>query len=162
MAGMTARERAKATATKATATKRTRSDPLVKAKQEADVARLWIAGANLSEIAKATELSYATVKRIRRELLNRAIGERDKAVDELKERELLTLDRLQRAHFSAAVKGSIGSAKIVLDCVGRRAKMLGLDAPIKVDATVKSELDAQIESLVEELEGQGLVKASTS
>lgn len=156
----TAREKAQNTAKRANATKRRRSDPLVRAEQQRKIASMWIAGASQAEIATALKISESTVQRERRRMLDASLKGRDKLADELREKELLTLDRLQRAHWTEALKGSIGSSKIVLSCVDKRAKLLGLDAPIKVDATVKSELDAQIEQLVEELESVGLVKGA--
>lgn len=152
----TKRTRAKATATRAATTRKRRADPLVKAETERQVLALWVAGARSDEIERATKLSRATVYRIRRAALAVSIEGRDSEIVELRERELMTIDRLQRAHFQLAIEGSHRSAEIVLKCVGQRAKMLGLEAAIKVDATVKSELDAQIEQLVKELAENGV------
>lgn len=155
---MTARQAAKATARKGATTRRKRSDPLVKAEQEREVIALWLAGARSDEIARATKLSESTVYRIRREALQARMPLRDKAADELREAELQRLDRLQRAHWTEALKGHVGSSKIVLMCIDRRVKMLGLDAPVKIDARVAGQLDAEIEALVEQLTENGLVK----
>jgi hypothetical protein len=57
------------------------------------------------------------------------------------------------------MEGQVGSSRVVLDCIKDRAKLLGLYAPVRVDARVKGELDAQIEALMEELEAEGLAKA---
>lgn len=154
----TPRKRAASTAKKAASTRRRRSDPLVKAEESRRIVNLFLAGARVDEIARTMNLSRETVYRERRAALQSAMPLRDKAQAELVEVELQRLDRLQRAHWEAAVKGGIGSSKIVLACIDRRAKMLGLDAPVKVDATIRSELDAQIEQLVEELGAEGLVK----
>lgn len=118
--------------------------------------KLYVAGASIDEIAQLVKLHPATVGRVRREALLDAMPRRDSAVAELREQELQRLDRLQRGHWSAAVSGNIGSSKIVLQCIDKRAKLLGLYAPVKVDAKVRSELDAQIEALMEELESEGL------
>jgi DNA-binding CsgD family transcriptional regulator len=154
----TPRARAAATAKRAANTRKRRSDPLVKAEESRRILNLFIAGARVDEIARTMELSVETVYRERRAALEAAVPLRDKAADELREIELQRLDRLQRAHWTQATEGHIGSSKIVLMCIDRRCKMLGLDAPVKVDATVRSELDAQIEQLVEELAAEGLVK----
>jgi DNA-binding CsgD family transcriptional regulator len=130
----------------------------VKAEESRRIVNLFLAGARPDEIAHAMNLSVETVYRERRAALERTIPLRDSAVAELREVELQRLDRLQRAHWQNAIDGQIGSSKIVLMCIDRRAKMLGLDAPVKVDATIRSELDAQIEQLVEELAVEGLVK----
>jgi DNA-binding CsgD family transcriptional regulator len=154
----TPRKRAAAAATKGAATAKRRADPLVKAEEQRRIVNLFIAGARPDEIAETMGLSRETVYRERRAMLAEIMPLRDKAAEELRERELLTLDRLQRAHWTEALKGNVGSSKIVLSCVDRRAKMLGLDAPVKVDARVRSELDAQIEALIAELGTEGLVK----
>lgn len=154
----TARTRKSATARKGAATRARRADPLVKAEEQARIVRLWVAGARVDEIAETMNLSRETVYRVRREALVTSVKERDTAVAELREVELQRLDRLQRAHWTRALDGNVGSSRIVLKCVSERAKLVGLYAPIKVDARVRDELDAQIESLVEELEAQGLAQ----
>lgn len=159
---MTPRQKAAATARKATATKRKRRDPLVRTENERQVLSLWLAGASAEEIVRATSLSDSTVYRIRKAALVQRVGERDKLAVDLREAELSRLDRLQRAHWTAALSGNVRSSELVLKCIAMRAKMLGLDAPIKVDATVKSELDAQIEELVAKLEADGLVTERSS
>ena len=159
---MTARQKAQATAKKAAQTAARRKDPLVKVEDQRRVVALWLAGATVSEIERAVNLSRATILRVRKTALDEGLKDRDKLAAELRERELLTLDRLQRAHWQRALDGNVGSSKIVLTCIEKRARFLGLEAPIKVDAQVKSELDAQIEALVEELEAQGLAARSMS
>lgn len=154
----TPRTRAAATAKKAASTRKRRSDPLVKAEEQRRIVNLFLAGARPDEIAHAMKLSVETVYRERRAALERIAPLRDQAQEELREVELQRLDRLQRAHWQNAIDGQVGASKIVLACIDRRAKMLGLDAPVKVDARVRSELDAQIEALVEELGTAGLVK----
>lgn len=154
----TPRKRAAATAKAAASTRKRRSDPLVKAEESRRIVNLFIAGARPDEIARTMNLSVETVYRERRAALEVIAPLRDKAADELREVELQRLDRLQRAHWTQALEGNVGSSKIVLACIDRRAKMLGLDAPVKVDARVRSELDAQIEALVAELGAEGLVK----
>lgn len=154
----TPRKRAAAVAKKAAATRKRRKDPLVKADEERRIYALFLAGARPDEIARTMNLSVETIYRTRRAALERTMPQRDAVMLELREVELQRIDRLQRAHWQKAIEGSIGSSKIVLACIDRRAKMLGLDAPVKVDATVRSELDAQIEQLVQELEAEGLVK----
>lgn len=140
-----------------------------------------VAGMSVEEIAESTGLSVTTVYREKRKLIVAKVGERDTALIELRERELLTLDQLQRSHWQYATRGAVRtnsegdvimhdgeplrhapdekSARVVLSCVAQRAKLLGLDAPVKIDLQARSQLDAQIEALIEELEGQGLVKS---
>lgn len=154
----TPRKRAAATAKKAASTRARRADPLVKAEEQRRIVNLFLAGARPDEIARTMKLSVETVYRERRAMLEQIAPLRDKAADELREVELQRLDRLQRAHWTAAIEGNVGASKIVLACIDRRSKMLGLDAPVKVDARIRSELDASIEQLIEELGAEGLVK----
>lgn len=48
--------------------------------------------------------------------------------DKLRVLELTRLDRLQVAHWNAAIKGSVKATRIVLDVMRQRAVLLGLDA----------------------------------
>lgn len=61
------------------------------------------------------------------------------------------LDRLHHAHWHAALDGDIEAAKVILKIADQRAKLFGLNAPVKVDATLRSKTDAEIEELVNEL-----------
>jgi hypothetical protein len=150
----TKRQRASGTARKAATTTRRRRDPLVKVEQERQVVQLWLAGASGEQIERATKLSRSTVYRIRKQAISASIEGRDKLRAELLERELMTIDALQASHWPN--RADKDSATIILRCVAQRAKMLDLESPIRVDATVKSQLDEQIEQLVQELEGMGV------
>lgn len=152
----TRRAAVKATAAKGARTARRRRDPLVKVEDQRRVVALWVAGASVPEIAEALDVHPETVRRIRNAALEEALPARDTAVAAAREIELQRLDRLQRGHWAAAIGGNVGSARVVLQCIESRAKLLGLHSPIKIDARVKSELDAQIEALLDELEGDGL------
>lgn len=66
----------------------------------------------------------------------------------LRERELARLDRLQSAHWMRALQGDSRSTELCLRISDRRSKLLGLDMPTKIDATVKSEMDAEIDELL--------------
>lgn len=160
----TARTKAIETARKGAASRRQRRDPLVKAEQERRILALWISGESPGAIADAVGLSESTVQRVRKAALQVAMPLRDAKAEELRELELQRLDELQAAHWQVATNplmfagGTHKSAGIVLSCIDRRAKMLGLDAPVKVDARVQGALDAEIEQLVAQLEANGLVK----
>lgn len=152
------RQEASARARKAAVSARRRRDPKVKAEHQTRIINMYLAGASVADIARVVELDPDTVFRIRREALADALPRRDKAVEELRETELGRLDRLQAAHWQQAMGGHVGSSRMVLSCIEARAKLLGLYAPVRVDARVRSELDAQIEALIEELEAEGLAQ----
>lgn len=160
----TKRQKAAEIARRGAAARRQRSDPLVKAEQERRILALWIAGESPGVIADDVGLSESTVRRVRKAALERVTPLRNAKAEELREMELQRLDELQAAHWQIATQpllfagGTHKSAGIVLSCIDRRAKMLGLDAPVKVDARVQGQLDAEIEALIAELSTTGLVK----
>lgn len=160
----TPREKAAAIARKGAAARRQRRDPLVKAEQERKIIAQWIAGESPASISESVGLSESTVQRVRKAALQRTTPLRDEKAEELRELELQRLDELQAAHWMIATQplmfagGTHKSAGVVLSCIDRRAKMLGLDAPVRADVRVQGQLDAEIEQLVAQLEANGLVK----
>lgn len=158
----TPRKRAAARARKATATRRKRTDPLVRAEQQRQIVNGFVMGLSVDEIVQATQLSASTVYKEKRALIEQKVGERDSSAAALREAELMRLDRLQRAHWTNALAGHIGSSKIVLQCIDKRCKLLGLDAPTRINVEARTQLDAQIESLIDELETNGLVTSKGS
>lgn len=79
----------------------------------------------------------------------------DQPVKELRNAELDRLDRLQRAFWKGAVDGNVRSADFILRVIDKRAKLLGLDAPTKIQAEVVNYdagvIDAEIERIIREL-----------
>ena len=84
--------------------------------------------------------------------------------DELRDAEIDRLDRLQRAYWFEAIGDKNNppvhkSAEIVLKIIDRRAKLLGLDAPTKIQAEVvtydASGIEADIERIAYQLRGVG-------
>lgn len=63
-------------------------------------------------------------------------------------RELSILDALTRANLRAALEGDEKAARIVLEARRSARKLLGLDAAIKAEVTVKTAQDIEIERLV--------------
>jgi hypothetical protein len=80
----------------------------------------------------------------------------DQPVQELRNAELDRLDRLQRAYWKDAIEGNARSADFILRVIDKRAKLLGLDAPTKIQAEVVNYdagvIDADIERIIRELE----------
>jgi hypothetical protein len=80
------------------------------------------------------------------------------SVDEIRDMELDRLDRLQRAYWTdAIVNHDRRAAELVLKVMDRRAKLLGLDAPNKVQAEVITydgnfNIDADIERIIRQLD----------
>lgn len=132
------------------------------AERERQVIELWLHGWGTDEIADRLDLNDSSVRAIRKRVMERRAAEwQPENVDALRDAEVARLDRLMRAHQPAALglgqPASPRSAQIVLACVDRRAKLLGLDAPVKIAATVRSELDAEIEQMISTLRDKGVV-----
>lgn len=63
-------------------------------------------------------------------------------------RELAILDGLTRANLRAALNGDEKAARIVLEARRSARRLLGLDAAIRAEVTVKTAQDIEIERLV--------------
>lgn len=106
-----------------------------------------------AEIAQQVGVSVGTVnadlKAIREEWADRAATAFEDWVSE----ELAKLDRLERALLPQALKGQGRAAEKVLSIMDRRAKMLGLNKPDKVEHThiTRDLIEAEIERLEAEL-----------
>jgi hypothetical protein len=102
--------------------------------KESKVLELRRAGLTWQRIAEETGYAdhtgaYAAYKRaIKRTLQQPA--------DELREQELDRIDRLQLAAWPNAMKGDIKSILAVVKLMERRARLLGLDTPIKIQQDV--------------------------
>ncbi len=73
--------------------------------------------------------------------------------EEMRDLELDRLDRLQRAYWKRAIDGETRAADFILRVIDRRAKILGLDAPQKIQAEVvnydgSSNIDPDIERII--------------
>lgn len=73
------------------------------------------------------------------------------AAAELRDLELLRLDRLQAAMWQDAMNGDSQAVRAILRIMDRRAKLLGLDTPKTIKHVMRSELDERIEALTERL-----------
>jgi len=73
--------------------------------------------------------AYAAYKRAMKRTLQQP-------AKELREQELDRVDRLQMAAWANAMKGDIGSIHVIVRLMERRAKLLGLDVPVKSEVEV--------------------------
>jgi hypothetical protein len=77
-------------------------------------------------------------------------------IDEHRELELDRLDALQRTFWKSAIEGNPRAADFVLRVIDKRAKLLGLEAPLKVQAEVVtydgSDLDREVERVARIIE----------
>lgn len=122
------------------------------AANRARAVELAVAGATYQQIAD--ELGYAnrgTVHRLVTEALAEQWAEGATDRNQLLHRELARLERMTRALWPDVVQGKPDAIHAALRVADRRAKLLGLDAPTKLQHQVTSELDAEIEQLLLDL-----------
>ena len=120
--------------------------------REAECLRLRRGGLTLDEIAK--RVGYANPGSVHKALerANARIIRED--VDEIRNLEGERLDLLQAANWGNAMRGDVPAGALVLRVMERRAKLLGLDMPIRVQQEVTvwngdGDLDAEIQSLIQ-------------
>lgn len=115
-------------------------------KRERDAVALRLAGASLPAIAEQVGYAshsgaHAALKRVIKEMVPQALRE------EYLEWELARIDRLQAAHWPAALNGNHKSAAVVQRCIDTRIRLLGLEAPRRLDMTVADGTEVQIDVL---------------
>lgn len=89
------------------------------------------------EIADELGLSKTRVRQYVAEAMDENRKETAEEAAEIREMELLRLDELLKAWFPMAKAGDDKAAGIVLKAQERRAKLLGLDAPVRQELTGK-------------------------
>jgi hypothetical protein len=114
------------------------------------------------EIATMVDMSIAgVVKAYKRALTRHPVA----AIEEHRELELDRLDNLQRTYWQPAVAGNLRAADFVLRVIDKRAKLLGLDAPLKVQAEVVtydgSDLDREVERVARIIEASTIGDIAT-
>jgi hypothetical protein len=74
------------------------------------------------------------------------------SVEEARQLELMRLDEMQFAIWDRAINGELSALSCVLKIMDRRAKLLGLDKPEKVDVNKwdfnSGDLDAEVQKIV--------------
>jgi hypothetical protein len=114
------------------------------------------------EIAVQVGMSTAGVYKAYNRAMTRVIAP---SIEEHRELELDRLDILQRTYWQPAVNGNLRAADYVLRVIDKRAKLLGLDAPLKVQAEVVtydgSDLDAEVERVARIIEAATVGGVST-
>lgn len=116
------------------------------AQRRKKVLSMRLAGATYRETAEALGISPSTVQKD----INAELKEIPKwRADELRHVEERRLNRLQRAIWPRALEGDLPAFDRVLRVMERRAKMLGLDMPQRVEVTgVDVDLDTTVEKLL--------------
>lgn len=111
------------------------------------VERMFVAGESYSSIATATGIPRSTVGHMCKRLMVKYAEERGDLRTALG-RELNLLDQLTRKNLRRAMNGDKAAADIVMNAHIRRSKLLGLEAAVKAEITMKTTTDVEIERLV--------------
>ena len=109
---------------------------------------MYTRGESYRAIAAATGVPRATVHHMCKKLTADYVRQRYGDKTSILGRELAILDQLTKRNLPAAIRGDEGAARIVLASHLRRSKMLGLDAAIQAEISVKTAQDIEIERLV--------------
>ncbi|GAA1281338.1 hypothetical protein [Saccharothrix xinjiangensis] len=126
------------------------------AERRARAVQLRIAGASLDEIAAAlnyggssTESRRAAVSKDLKRAWEAAREAQAASAVELRELELARLDRIQRGVWPMAVAGDTKAVRAVLGVMDRRARLLGLDAPTRLEGPLDAPVPVEFMGLVE-------------
>ena len=121
--------------------------------REARALQLRKAGASFEQIGRALGVSTPRAWRIFQRGLARVVHE---PAEELRQLEALRLDGLLTAMWPHAMAGKGWAVDRVLAIMQRRARLLGLDAPTRVNVITEDMIDAEIRRLEAELAGYQL------
>jgi hypothetical protein len=115
-------------------------------KREAEALALRLAGATFEDIARQLGLS---ARQVAKDAYERALNRLAPIADREKARalEAARLDRLQLVHWQKALAGDADATQAVLGIMARRARLLGLDAPVDVNLNALLKVIAEMRSL---------------
>ena len=91
-----------------------------------------LGGSTYRQIGAALAVSHATAFSDVQRMLREYAAE---PATQVRDAEVARLDRLMAGHWDKAINGDVNSTRTVLTIMDRRAKLLGLDAPQKLDVT---------------------------
>jgi hypothetical protein len=100
---------------------------------EAECLRLRLAGYSHREIAAQLGVAPSSAYKRVRHALDEINKTNLESAEQLRALELLRLDELLNALWDTAIAGDLRAVDRVLKVMERRAKLLGLDAPVKVE-----------------------------
>ena len=109
---------------------------------------MFVRGDSFRTMSEATGVPIATIHKIIHSAGSAYVQDRygDRTV--VLGRELSILDAITRANLRAALSGDEKAARIVLEARRSARRLLGLDAAIRAEVTVKTAQDIEIERLV--------------
>lgn len=110
-----------------------------------------IAGASVEDIAEKYSIDNSTVASIVNKRLAQTLKLMESEVDILRQQEMQRLDAVQAAAWPAAMNGHIDSLKILMSAIDRRCKLLGLDAPQRVEVISLGAIEAELRRIDSQL-----------
>lgn len=122
---------------------------LSQADRRSKVLTYRMSGATTREIAGKLGVSHVTIVNDLKVLMTEVNEQIAEGREQLHALENTRLDKLQSAVWMTALTGHPDSVRTVLSVMERRAKLNGLDKPIKVD--LAAELEGQIENALAKL-----------
>jgi hypothetical protein len=122
------------------------------AERRTKAVQLRIAGADWDTIARTCAYASrgAACTDVSR-ALEVATAEMTRDVDVLRHLELTRLDRMQAAFWPAMLLGDEAAARVVMGCIDRRCKLLGLNAPAEVKVLTLGAIETEIARMEEEM-----------
>ena len=93
---------------------------------------LRLAGASYRQIGDTLGVSHVQAIRDVATMIKEYATE---PADQVRKAEAARLDKLMLAHWPQAIKGDVRATTMVLQIMDRRARLLGLNAPQKIDIT---------------------------
>ena len=123
--------------------------------RELAVVNLRVVGLTWQQIADQT--NYATAMGAWKAYQRACKRTLQEPTDEARRIELDRLDALQRTYWDPAIQGNLRAADFVLRVIDRRARILGIDAPQKIQAEVvnyegSGNLNAEVERIARIIE----------
>ena len=133
--------------------------------RELAVVELRREGKTWQQIADA--VSYATAMGAWKAYQRACQRTLQEPTDEARRIELDRLDALQRTYWEPAVEGNLRAADFVLRVIDRRARILGIDAPQKIQAEVVNydgvgSIDAEVDRIARIIEAAELAERERS
>ena len=123
--------------------------------REREIVEWRIEGLTWRQIAERVNMSVAGAFKAYNRAMVRTLKP---ATEELRELELDRLDTLQQTYWQPAVAGNMRAADFILRVIDKRAKLLGLDAPTKIQAEVitydGSDLDREVDAIARIIDSQ--------
>jgi hypothetical protein len=133
----------------------TKAQRAATAQRRTQAIALRLAGVDYQSIAD--QLGYASRGAACTDIqraLEQALVEQARDAEVLRQQELLRLDRIQAGVWKNALAGDPRSAEVALKVVDRRCKLLGLDAPARLELITMGAIEAAIADLERQL-GEG-------